>query len=549
VGASAMVVRNSIEGIYQNRTYTTDKTDYECDNGESWASSTHDKFEGYTHSSCAKDDACDSGRCVLTGDYEKSKGHKICCAWDMYMTMASADDSATEISIPSLFVTMTDYDTLLKHTLANGGHGDVSAFDRWRPWMNLSSLLIWAMGVATVAYASWRSVDDLRRKMSRPVAVFGGGVPGSSKEGKGASIVDEEEAPALELTLTHAFGFIVVASSVLLILFYIDLYLFVTIMFCISAASSTGQVLLRPMFVWLCGPRSRQELVELPWIGSVSTLDGLCTGTGVFLAATWFIVRTTADWAFVLQDLFGMCLCVLFLSVIRFSNMKVAALLLSMAFLYDIFFVFISPIFFSESVMVKVATGNQPTADPDYCEKYPTDSDCESTELPMLLLLPRIDDYTGGYTMLGLGDIVLPGLLVAFAARYDVSIGARIPWNFLLMVAGYSVGLMMANVAVYVMEMGQPALLYLVPCTLGILTLKARREGTLKDLWNGPPSLVNGGFYHHNAVPMRRKDLESSGVHIEGEGSPLLYQSQQPASYQQIPPAQPNVAAMSQHDV
>ena len=100
------------------------------------------------------------------------------------------------------------------------------------------------------------------------------------------------------------------------------------------------------------------------------------------------------------QDLFGMCLCVLFLSVIRFSNMKVAALLLSMAFLYDIFFVFISPYFFSESVMVKVATGNQPTADPDYCEKYPTDSDCQSTELPMLLLLPRIDDYTGEYYLL-----------------------------------------------------------------------------------------------------------------------------------------------------
>mmetsp|Transcript_73466 Transcript_73466/g.209005 ORF Transcript_73466/g.209005 Transcript_73466/m.209005 type:complete len:446 (-) Transcript_73466:211-1548(-) len=375
--------------------------------------------------------------------------------------------------------------------------------------------------------------------------------------------------------------FIVVASSVLLILFYIDLYLFVTIMFCVSAASSTGQVLLRPFFMWLCGQRSRQELIELPWIGSVSTLDGLCTGnarpphllpsrittpiialpsylrphlcprppaegTGVFLSVTWFLVRETADWAFVLQDLFGMCLCVLFLSVIRFSNMKVAALLLSMAFLYDIFFVFISPYFFSESVMVKVATGNQPTADPDYCEKYPTDSDCQSTELPMLLLLPRIDDYTGGYTMLGLGDIVLPGLLVAFAARYDVSIGARIPWNFLLMVAGYSVGLMMANVAVYVMEMGQPALLYLVPCTLGILTLKARREGTLHDLWNGPPSLVNGGFYHHNAVPMRRKDLESNGVHIEGEGSPLLYQSQQPTSYQQKPGAVP---AMAQHDI
>jgi hypothetical protein len=49
---------------------------------------------------------------------------------------------------------------------------------------------------------------------------------------------------------------------------------------------------------------------------------------------------------------------VVFLSVIRLSNIKVATILLSMAFLYDIFFVFISPYFFQESIMVKVATGN-----------------------------------------------------------------------------------------------------------------------------------------------------------------------------------------------
>ena len=48
-----------------------------------------------------------------------------------------------------------------------------------------------------------------------------------------------------------------------------------------------------------------------------------------------------------------MCLVVLFLGVIRLSNIKVATLLLSMAFAYDIFFVFISPYFFSQSVMVK----------------------------------------------------------------------------------------------------------------------------------------------------------------------------------------------------
>ena len=59
-------------------------------------------------------------------------------------------------------------------------------------------------------------------------------------------------------------------------------------------------------------------------------------------------------------------------------------------------------------------------------------------------------------------------------------------------VIGYSIGLMMANVAVYVMDMGQPALLYLVPCTLGVFCAVAHREGKFQMMWAGPPSL-NGG--------------------------------------------------------
>lgn len=45
--------------------------------------------------------------------------------------------------------------------------------------------------------------------------------------------------------------------------------------------------------------------------------------------------------------------------------------------------------------------------------------------LPMLLELPRLGDYRGGYAMLGLGDIVIPGLLLSFAHRYDVSVGCH----------------------------------------------------------------------------------------------------------------------------
>ena len=44
----------------------------------------------------------------------------------------------------------------------------------------------------------------------------------------------------------------------------------------------------------------------------------------------------------------------------------------------------------------------------------------------------------------------------------------------------------MANVAVYVMEMGQPALLYLVPCTLGTMTFMGWRRNELRGLWDGP---------------------------------------------------------------
>ena len=53
---------------------------------------------------------------------------------------------------------------------------------------------------------------------------------------------EDEEPPALELTTGHAFGFIIVASSALLVLFFVDLYLTVNVLFSFSAASSTAQV-------------------------------------------------------------------------------------------------------------------------------------------------------------------------------------------------------------------------------------------------------------------------------------------------------------------
>lgn len=37
--------------------------------------------------------------------------------------------------------------------------------------------------------------------------------------------------------------------------------------------------------------------------------------------------------------------------------------------------------------------------------------------IPMLLKIPRLFDPWGGYSVIGFGDIILPGLLVAFSLR------------------------------------------------------------------------------------------------------------------------------------
>ena len=166
--------------------------------------------------------------------------------------------------------------------------------------------------------------------------------------------------------------------------------------------------------------------------------------------------------------------------------------------------------------MLDVATSGGPPPNPDWCEKYPDDPlNCRQrgNPLPMLFTIPRIADYRGGSNLLGLGDIVVPGLLISFAARFDAaksllgvmgggngSLGRSYPcpeqkycgstcWNggyFLPLVIAYAVGLSMANAAVYWMDMGQPALLYLVPCCLGMVLLIGWRRRELTDLWEGP---------------------------------------------------------------
>ena len=91
-----------------------------------------------------------------------------------------------------------------------------------------------------------------------------------------------------------------------------------------------------------------------------------------------------------------------------------------MLFVYDIFFVFVTPLFTKDgvSIMEKVATGSdRPIFD------APRGSSTRE-QIPLSLKVPYFqnsDVKVCGeiYNLIGFGDIVIPGLLTAYSAYFD----------------------------------------------------------------------------------------------------------------------------------
>lgn len=482
--------------------------------------------------------SCESKRCLLTGDVNKNQNTmRACCAWDMHVWLYS-DNALKEftpsINVTAIYITMAQADELLLYMQASTDT-KLTIYQRYQPSYNLSSILIWALGVFVASLAAWMSaseyrihkcINDTTAEETQPMPVVASSNGASSRSNtrplqrSSTRFVEPEES--LELTASHAFGFIVVSTAGLLILFFLKIYNVVKVFYVIGCSGAVFQVIFYPLFHQITMKIGltdrvafRTETLEL---GTVTHVQLMAASVSYGLGAVWiyiaFAYRHPDNILFywIMQDVMGACMCIMFLSTMKLNSIKVASVLLMAAFFYDIFFVFVTPYLTKggKSIMVDVATsGGPPKADPAWCEKYPNDKDCQGGDpLPMLLTIPRIFDYMGGSSLLGLGDIVLPGLLLSFAARYDEAkrlIGSssregRIARHdcsrqtkdyFPPLIVAYAVGLAMANVAVYVMNMGQPALLYLVPSCLGTMSFLGWRRGELNELWNTPKVLAS----------------------------------------------------------
>jgi len=156
------------------------------------------------------------------------------------------------------------------------------------------------------------------------------------------------------------------------------------------------------------------------------------------------------------------------ISLVRLDSFLTGSVVLGGLFVYDIWWVF------GTEVMIKVAT---------------------QVDAPITLLWPKSVWLASdrGFTILGLGDVVVPGIFVALALRYDVyqeqsGKGPRRVF-FWASLTGYCLGLITTMAVMHTFRAAQPALLYISPaCILSVLITGSVR-GELREMWNW----VDGG--------------------------------------------------------
>jgi len=192
------------------------------------------------------------------------------------------------------------------------------------------------------------------------------------------------------------------------------------------------------------------------------------------------------NWVF--NNVMALIFCVHALQSMFIGNFKNGFMLLTLLFFYDIFFVF------GTDVMLTVAKG---------------------IDAPIKLMFPK--DFSGEkpqYSILGLGDIVIPGIFVSLCLRFDFLKAINIKYfekllkdeakgedvsafKYLVKTAlecsksyfkavnfGYLIAIICTVIVMIVYDHGQPALLYLVPgCCLSVMGLAAY-NGEFSYMWN-----------------------------------------------------------------
>nr|KAF6330060.1 histocompatibility minor 13 [Myotis myotis] len=159
--------------------------------------------------------------------------------------------------------------------------------------------------------------------------------------------------------------------------------------------------------------------------------------------------------------LFGLAFSLNGVELLHLNNVSTGCILLGGLFIYDVFWVF------GTNVMVTVA---------------------RSFEAPIKLVFPQDLLERGleanNFAMLGLGDIVIPGIFIALLLRFDISLKKNTHTYFYTSFAAYIFGLGLTIFIMHIFKHAQPALLYLVPACIGFPVLVALAKGEVTEMFS-----------------------------------------------------------------
>ncbi|KAI9068274.1 hypothetical protein FKP32DRAFT_1562055 [Trametes sanguinea] len=345
----------------------------------------------------------------------------------------------------------------------------------------------------------------------------------------GADVEEDEEEEVERLSSQDAYLFPVIGSAVLFGLYLIVKYFgkeWITWLlqwyFTIAGVGSVGKSLIA-LSRWTLGPsrwhkfdkvqflilKGRRELISL----SLRTPSFFLIPLGAIPSILYTFGDSATRRSAILTDLLALSFSHNALSLLKLDSFKTGCVLLTGLFLYDIWWVF------GTEVMVKVAT---------------------SLDVPIKLLWPKSLTFSSerGFTMLGLGDIVIPGMFVAIALRYDYhraaqSKSARVEKvYFLTTLAAYASGLITTMAVMHIWRKAQPALLYLSPACILSFVIVSLARGEFKEAWSwadeiddkhDPKSLAKS---HSNGKPHAHEPLPTDGDSAaESTATPPLVQA------------------------
>ncbi|PON92094.1 Peptidase A22B, signal peptide peptidase [Trema orientale] len=406
---------------------------------------------------------------------------------ELFKMVCEENETDVSIGIPTVMLPQ-DAGTILETNLKNNSQVSVQLYSPLRPLVDIAEVFLWLMAVGTILCASYWSAWTAREAALEQEKLL--------KDASEETLHTEDTGSAgyVDINTTAAVLFVVIASCFLVMLYKLMSFWFVevlVVLFCIGGVEGLQTCLVALLSCFRCFKHAGESYVKVPFLGAVSYLTLAVSPFCIALAVVWAVNRRFS-FAWIGQDILGIALIITVLQIVRIPNLKVGTVLLSCAFLYDIFWVFVSKWWFHESVMIVVARGDRSGED----------------GIPMLLKIPRMFDPWGGFSIIGFGDIILPGLVVAFSLRFDWLANKKLKAGyFVWAMTAYGLGLLITYVALNLMDgHGQPALLYIVPFTLGTFLTLGKRRGDLKILWTrGEPERP---CPHVRLDPCEEKDQE-----------------------------------------